>query len=166
MAKHLHINEQIDVIHDLLDKSPDGIIGIMIPRGDDDFNPAGFKSYIERHNASGNRGYLDMRGPFNDNFVTSLNGHPEPNIFYIGKGKAIEEKMQAYLDGREGTAMEKARNMFKNVLLPYPVYLFGKQYVAVEEPHAHLDLKEDAEDARTLEERKDGPFVEVKIDEL
>ena len=73
---------------------------------------------------------IDIRGPFVENFEAVVNGKPLRNTFYLGLGDAIKNKLQACLDAKEGTPIEKAAHMFADVLHPYPVYVFKQMHAA------------------------------------
>lgn len=136
-------NCPIDVISALLMNSTDRIIGIRIPYGDPSFTPDAFKDYIEEENPSMLfMTHLDIRGPFADNFVTTSGGKPRSDIFYIGVGTAIQDRLAHYLESQEGTPMEKASGMFAAVLKPYPVYTLGFQYTPVRDATAHAPKQE------------------------
>lgn len=137
-----YINEPIDVIRQLLENSDDNIIGIRIPSGDLYFTVDGFQSYMKPFLTSEvDHDRLDLRGPFADNFEATANGKPHRNIYYIGRGNAIVDKMRAHVDSKEGTSMEKAAGMFKAVLHSYPVYTFRPMHAAVIDETAHKKLK-------------------------
>ena len=135
------VNEPIDVIRTLLENSNDGIIGIRIYNNDTYFTVEGFKNYLEPFFGS-NQGdqRLDLRGPFTDNFVPVFNSRPRCDTYYVGRGDAIKDKLRAYLDAKEGTYLEKAAGMFKDVLHPYPVYTFKQMHVAQQVEAAHASL--------------------------
>lgn len=138
IAASMFTNTHIDVIRQLLETSAEGIIGIRIPPWDPNFTVDKFQSYMKPFLSTdlGDE-QLDLRGPFSDNFETSINGKSHRNIFYIGRGMAMKNKLRSYLDAKEGTDMEKVEGMFKDILHSYPVYLFRQMHSAIIDETAH-----------------------------
>ena len=143
MSLNPYLNEPINAIEALLENSKDGIIGIRIPRGDENFTPEGFGEYMNSLGPSAIfPGRLDVRGPFANDFETSVNGKPRRDIFYIGIGNNIMKALEAYLSDKAPEEQKKANIMFATVLRPYPVYTIGKKYAGATDHDAHSPIPE------------------------
>lgn len=106
------MNRPIIEILDLINKSPEGIVGIKIDPFDELFNPQSFQQYVKEFQ-SHNSG-LDCTGLMNENFELD----PHGNLFYFSLWGKYKELSQT--------------ENFKKVLKNTPVYIFAKQYVPIE----------------------------------
>ena len=141
MSRNSYCNEPINAIEALLENSKDGIIGIRIPRGDENFTIYSFREYMNSRGPSAIfHDRLDICGPFASDFEVSVNGKPRRDIFYIGIGPSIAKALEAYLSDKTPEEQRHVIKMYATVLRPYPVYTIGRKYAGIIDHNAHSSI--------------------------